>query len=766
MAPENTLETVRAAVARNYDVEREVGQGGMARVYLARDRKHDRNVAIKVLEPDIAITLATERFLREIKICARLTHPHILPLLDSGHAGKQAFYVMPFVDGESMRDRLERSGRFPVDEAVSLAREVADALDYAHVAGVIHRDIKPENVLILGNHAVVLDFGVGRALSAAKETTKGYNDNITMVGTVVGTPAYMSPEQATGDPSADGRSDQYSLAVMLYELITGYQPFKGPTAQAVMAKRFTETPRRLDEVRAETPAHVADAVAKALAREPQDRFKSCGEFGRALATPGVAVPSASKQLAQLPSVAVLPFANVGGDPDNQFLSDGITDEVIAALTRLRTLRVAARTSSYAVAKEGGDIASAGARLKVESVLEGSIQRAGNRVRIKARLVNVADGFQRWAEQFDETLEDVFEIQDRISQAISTALESTILGVALPAARSQSTNAATYELYLRGQFHSNKRTVPDLERAVALFTAAIDADGEYAPAYAGLAEAYALLGVYGARAPLEVMPLARGMAAKALARDPSLAEPHATLASIAAVHDHNWEESERAFARALTLSPTYVTGRMWRGMILGGALGRFESAVDDLTRARALDPLSLVARMSEGIVLTFSGAYDKAIASLKELISIEPNFPMAYYFMSAAQSAAGQHAEAKANAQRAISLTGGTTEMRARLARAHAALGENAEADAIVAELESERKAGYIPATQIAQVHIARGRLDEALTWLQTALQEHDAELLYLAERQAYDPLRALPAFKAILQQLNLPTTGPKRLRAL
>jgi serine/threonine protein kinase/Tfp pilus assembly protein PilF len=765
MATDDSLETVRAAVARNYDVEREVGQGGMARVYLARDRKHDRNVAIKVLEPDIAITLATERFLREIKICARLTHPHILPLLDSGHAGKQAFYVMPFVDGESMRDRLERSGRFPVDEAVSLAREVADALDYAHVAGVIHRDIKPENVLILGNHAVVLDFGVGRALSAAKESVPSSGDNITMVGTVVGTPAYMSPEQATGDPTADGRSDQYSLAVMLYELITGHQPFKGPTAQAVMAKRFTEVPRRLNEVRGETPAHVADAVAKALSREPADRFKTCGEFGRALAAPSGVAPTGTAQTAQLPSVAVLPFANVGGNAENQFLSDGITDEVISALTRLRTLRVAARTSSYAVASEGGDIATAGARLKVESVLEGSIQRSGNRVRVKARLVNVADGFQRWAEQFDETLDDVFEIQDRISQAISGALESTILGTALPAGRAQSTNAATYELYLKGRFHWNKRTVADLDKAVGLFSESIAGDADYAPAYAGLADAYVLLGVYGTRAPNEVMPLARGMAAKALARDPSLAEPHATLASIASMYDRDWEEAERAFARALTLSPTYVVARVWRSMMYV-ALGKYEAAVEDISRAKALDPLSLVVRMSMGAVLTFTGAYAEATASLRELLSIEPNFPMAHFFLSSAQEYAGNHAEAKASVQRAIALTGGTSEMRTRLALTHAALGEQAEADVICRDLEALRRSQYIPATQVAQIHAALGRLDEAMKWLTTATAEHDADLFYLAERRAYDPLRGMPEFKDLLKHLKLPVAGPRRLRAL
>jgi serine/threonine protein kinase/Tfp pilus assembly protein PilF len=765
MASDPGLEELRGAVARTYEVEREVGQGGMARVYLARDKKHDRPVAIKVLEPDIAISLASERFLREIRICARLTHPHILPLLDSGHAGKQPYYVMPFVDGESIRDRLERSGRFPVDEAVMLAREVADALDYAHVAGVIHRDIKPENVLLLGSHAVVLDFGVGRAISAARAPKTGAAENITMVGTVVGTPAYMSPEQATGDPNTDGRSDLYSLAVMVYEMIAGTQPFRGPTPQAVMAKRFTDVPRLLDAVRAETPSHVAQAVARALMREPSERFETVGAFGRALATPGVATTTTTAPAAEFPSVAVLPFVNVGGNADNQFLSDGVTDEVIAALTKLRTLRVAARTSSYAVSREGADIATAGAKLKVESVLEGSIQRSGSRVRVKARLVNVNDGFQRWAEQFDEQLDDVFEIQDRISQAIASALESTILGMGLPAGRAQSTDAATYELYLKGSFHWNKRTEADLERAVSLFSEAIAGDPEYAPSYAGLADAYVLLGVYGARAPNEVMPLAREMAAKALARDPSLAEPHAALGSIAAIHDHNWDEADRAFGRALTLSPTYATALGWRATYLA-ALGRYETAVKDMTRAVSLDPRSLSVRMTMGVILNFTGDSGAAISSLQEVISIEPNFAMAHFFLSAAQESAGRPAEAKRSAQRAIELTGGTAELRARLARTHAGLGENAQADEIVAQLEAERATRYVPATHIAQVHAARGRHEDAMKWLEIAATEHDSGLIFLGERQAYDPLRGLPAFRELLQRLKLPTTGPKRMRAL
>ncbi|HVZ48351.1 MAG TPA: protein kinase, partial [Gemmatimonadaceae bacterium] len=555
------LAGLTSELAGRYDVEREIGHGGMARVLLAHDRRHDRQVAIKVLHPDIVAGIAAERFLREIRISARLTHPHILPLLDSGHAAGLPFYVMPFVDGESIRDRLRRVARFPVDEALHYVREVADALDYAHAAGVLHRDVKPENVLLLGAHAIVLDFGVGRAISAATDDEAGN----TMAGLVVGTPAYLSPEQAAGETALDGRSDQYALAVMLYEMLAGDVPFRGATPQATIARRFMEAAPPLDAARPDAPPHVVAAVARALARDQGDRFDTVGHFGAALGSGAMTGPTTvTPARPEPPSIAVIPFANVGGRPDDEFLADGITDEVISSLSRMRTLRVAARTSSYALRGATDDVATIGARLRVGSLVEGSVQRAGDRVRVKARLVNVADGFQRWADQFDRSADDVFAIQDAISAAIVRALEATILAAgAIARTPASPASPAAYERYLKGRYFWGKRTDDGLSKAVEFFTDAVAADPDYAPAYAGLADTYAALGVYGLRDPRDVMPRARAHAERALTIDPARAEVHATLAYVCALYDHDWAAAEAGFARALTLDPSCVIARQWR-----------------------------------------------------------------------------------------------------------------------------------------------------------------------------------------------------------
>jgi serine/threonine-protein kinase len=748
------LDRLTTALAGRYDVEREIGHGGMARVLLARDRKHDRPVAIKVVHSDIAAGIAAERFLREIQISARLTHPHILPLLDSGYAADLPYYVMPFVDGESIRDRLRRVGRFPVDEAVHYVREVADALDYAHAAGVLHRDVKPENVLLLGTHAIVLDFGVGRAISAATDDEAG----ITMAGIVVGTPAYLSPEQAAGETTLDGRSDQYALATMLYEMIAGETPFRGATPQATIAKRFMEAAPPLDAARPDAPPHVVTTVARALARDQADRFETVGSFGAALAGGTVTgVAAAVPARPEPPSIAVVPFANVGGKPDDEFLADGITDEVISSLSRMRTLRVAARTSSYAIRGSGDDAAAIGARLKVESLVEGSVQRAGNRVRVKARLVHVADGFQRWADQFDREADDVFAIQDAISAAIARALEATILGgdgfTRTPASPA---NPAAYERYLKGRYFWGKRTDASLTKAVDFFTDAIAADPNYAPAYAGLADAYAALGVYGLRDPRDVMPRARAHAERALAIDPARAEVHATLAYVCALYDHDWAAAEAGFARALTLDPSCVIARQWRAIALLGPLGRFAEAIADADRARAQDPLSLVVACAAAAVRSFGGDPDAALVVYDEVHAIEPGFWLAYYFRASSELRRGRPRDAVASAERAIALSGGSDEQRARLAVARAAAGEADLARGLLAELEAGRGARYVSPARIAWVHAALGAPDVALEWLRTAETEHDPELVYLHVRTEFAPLHPHPEFVALGRRLGLP----------
>ena len=412
------LKLLRDSLAARYAIEREIGRGGMATVYLARDVRHNRPVAVKVLHPHLAVSLGPDRFLREIQIAARLQHPHIVPLYDSGQAGDHLYYVMPYVEGESLRQRLEREKRLPIDEAVRIARAVAGALDYAHRHEIVHRDIKPENVMLHDGEAMVTDFGIAKAVSEAVSTS------LTQTGTAIGTPSYMSPEQAGGEAALDGRSDIYSLGSMLYEMVAGDTPFTGSTLQAVLAKLFTEPVVPLHQRREDTPEWLDTAVMRALAKRPADRPASAAQFSQSLNVPigGSTPPGMPAGSGAVRSIAVLPFVNMSADAENEYFTDGIAEEIINALTKVPRLKVAARTSAFAFKGKSEDIRRIGDALGVANVLEGSVRKSGSRLRVTAQLIAIADGCHLWSERFDREMTDVFAIQDEISQAIVDVLK--------------------------------------------------------------------------------------------------------------------------------------------------------------------------------------------------------------------------------------------------------------------------------------------------------------------------------------------------------
>jgi serine/threonine protein kinase/Tfp pilus assembly protein PilF len=640
------------ALQDRYRFEGELGRGGMATVYLAEDLKHHRHVAVKVLRPEAAASIGAERFLREIAIIATLQHPHIMPLFDSGEVGGGPgtpgpclFYVMPFIAGESLRTRLDRETRLPVDEALELTEEIADALDYAHRHGVVHRDIKPENIMLEEGHAIVADFGVARAGDAPPARITGEQ-------LAVGTAAYMSPEACAGEARIDGRSDLYSLACVTYEMLTGSPPFSAPSTRALMARHVIDLAPSLAEARPEAPRTVARALGRALAKDPADRYPTVAEFRHALTAP---VEGAER----LKSIAVLPFANSSSDPGQEYLSDGLTDEISNALTRLRYLRVASRTSTFALKGQPHDVRAIGERLNVQAVLEGSVSRERNRIRVTAQLVDTADGYQLWADRYEREIADVFAIEEEIAHSIVRALRV----IASDRERRGLAHAPTasiqaYECYLRGRQFLYQTRKKSLEYARELFSQAIQLDPNYALAYAGLADTVSLLNVYYPRAAADLAE-ADAASRRALDLAPELPEAHTSRAFALWMLGQN-RASREEFATALRMDAKQfdahyllARARFQSGEMEEAARG-FERAAevreDYQARFFAAQSYAALERTSEA-----TAAYRRALDVVQDHLALNPDDPRAATMCAVAHCRLGDQEAGLDWAERALAI---------------------------------------------------------------------------------------------------------------
>ena len=775
-----------AALGERYRVERELGQGGMAVVFLAEDLKHHRPVAIKLLKPELSAALGSERFLREIAIAAALQHPHILPLYDSGEVDGLLYYVMPFAEGESLRQRLAREQQLPLDAALQITREVGSALQYAHDHGVVHRDIKPENVMLSGGQAVVADFGIARALEAASP------ERLTVTGMAVGTPQYMSPEQAAAD-AVDGRSDQYSLACTLYEMLIGEPPFTGPSANAVIARHSLEPVRSLRIVRATVPLAVEAAIMRAMAKVPADRFPSIQRFLDALGSPQSPSPattvatraagrfhsrrwrqpvmvalgagllllllawwlrpgrSAAGARAATPAiaaVAVLPFDEIAGDPDSSYLGEGMTEGLIADLAEIGALKVISRSSGAAAQGATRSLAELASDLGVGTVVKGSIRKAGDSVRVNVRLLQARDSTVLFAREYQGSMGDLPDLQRQITLAISGSVKAEVKGDE----RSRldlrhKVDQRAYDAYLRGRFFLDRG---ELDAARKLFDNATRIAPDWAPPYVGLANYHAALPFYSNVAPAEVLPQAREALAQALRLDETLAEAHAVNAYIRAYYEWDWRSAEQEFRRALELRPNYADAYFSYSRFLASR-HRLDEAIVQLGRAVELDPLSLSLQSNRALLDYFAGRYDQAATRLGDVLKSDSSDVLAKWGMALV-------AEQQGNPARAIELlqpiSGSSMLRKSSLGHAYALAGQTGRARSVLADLRQAADRSYVPSYWFAVVYTGLGDRDQALRYLERAYQERSTVLAYLLIDPRLAPLRNEARFAALARRLR------------
>jgi eukaryotic-like serine/threonine-protein kinase len=768
-----------AALADRYRLTGEVGAGGMAQVFRATDVKHGREVAIKVVRPGLAALQGVERFEREIAVAARLSHPHLVPLFDSGAVGEHHYYVMPFVLGESLRGRLDREGRIPVAEALRLTRDLATGLAHAHAAGILHRDIKPENVLLAGRSPMLADFGIALPFLDAE-------GRLTSTGMAPGTLFYMSPEQLAGDRALDQRSDLYSLGAVLFEMVTGSPPH-GPAPPAQMLGRRLAGPPDGLETGGGVPAPARPVLRRLLATDPAARYPSAealvealdtavveagGAAGRrrpralaaaaigvvavaggaALLLPRPATAPAGPAARPLTQVAVLPFSSLGGDQAGEYFSDGLGEELIHTLSRVEGLRVVPRTSSWAFKGRSLDVRALGDSLDAGAIVEGGVRQGGDRLRVTARLIRTADGQALWSGEFDErSRADVFAIQDSIARAIVAAIRPRLVGDG-PAGGDptptflRTRSVAAHDLYLRARFEWNRRSAAGALRAVDLFREATRADSGYAAAWAGLAEALAVAAFYEWLPPAQAFPEARRLARHALALDPGAGEPHATLGYVALWHDWDLPAAETEFQRAIRLRPRYAQARQWYANLLTAA-GRFEEARAAWREAVALEPLAMIMVAAPGWTEFYAGRPDRTVAIEEAALARDSTFVLAHYWLGLGRIAQGDAPGALAAFQRAAELSGGALA-RTGIAHAHAVAGRADSARAVMAALA--RAAPPPPAVEMAAVHLALGDTAAALGWLERAqaARSHSIALAPIDPRLA--ALRGNPRFERLL----------------
>ncbi|MGA2133136.1 MAG: FlgO family outer membrane protein [Bryobacteraceae bacterium] len=698
-----------------YEVISPLGAGGMGEVYQARDTRLDRLVALKTLPAEqMAGADRQRRFLSEAQAASRLNHPNIVTIYDILEQDGAYSIVMEYVAGSTLQ-QLIAAGPLPLQDAMKYAAEIADALAAAHAAGILHRDLKPANIMIAATGRVkLLDFGLARLIQPLSDATQ------TIAGAVMGTPAYMSPEQAEGRP-LDPRSDIFSFGLVCYEMFTGQRAF------------WRDETSRLRNLNPAVPSLIEQHINRCLRIDPTLRFQTMADVLQALN-----VPTGE----EAPSIAVLPFVNLSADVENEYFGDGLAEEIIDALTKVSGLRVIARTSAFAFRGRERDLRVIGQRLNVGTVLEGSVRRAGGRIRVTAQLIRISDESHLWSERFDRELTDIFAIQDDISQAIAAALK-----LKLSATRRGTTNVGAFQSYLKGLYWYQRYTPDSLAKAKESFERALLLDPGYASAYAGLAVFYCGLGALGIRRMTDMAPLAKSAAEKALAIDEPLSEAHSALGWIAGAVEFDWPSAERHFRAAMSADPVPPLVRVRYALYFLTPLRRFEEALAQYRRALETDPLNMMVHY--GLAFTFycRRRYDDAVAYATQAVDLYPDYWLLHFGLGLALYQKGCVPQSIESLETTVRLAPAFTLAAGFLAALHARSGNPARA----AELIDERCA---PAAQ-AVYHAALNQVDAMFDCLAAALAERDPYLTRIDAEPLFDPYRNDPRYQALLAQMRL-----------
>ena len=734
----------------HYKITEKLGEGGMGVVYKAEDTKLKRPVALKFLAPHLLKDEdARKRFEREARAAAGLDHPNICTVYEIDDVEGNTFIALAYLEGDELTKCISE-GPLKVERLLDVAIQLARGLQEAHGKGVVHRDIKPANVMdTSGGQAVLMDFGLAQLTSAASK--------LTQEGTRAGTSSYMSPEQTTGAP-VDHRTDIWALGVVLYEMATGELPFKGHYEQAVLYSILNEAPQPVTALREGVPPELEQVINKCLAKRVEGRYQTVSDLladlnalkNRVESGAGRKPSWGAKDMR--PSIAVLPFENRSRGDEDEYFSDGISEDITGALAKVEELQVTPRSLAFQFKGKRPLPEEVGRTLNVQHVLEGSVRRSGDRVRIHVELIAIDEQFQLWSERYDRVMEDIFEVQDDISQSIVEQLKVKLVGAKKEALGKRYTeNVQAYNLCLRGRHYWYQRTAETLHKAVESYEQALAEDPNYALAYSGLADCYSSLAFYGVLSVKVAGPKAEAAALKALQIDTDLAAAHVSVAAVKGLFDWDWSAAEREFQRAIELDSTYPVAHLWYGVWVLLPLGRMEEAFAEFSLAMELDPVTPTINFIPGYTLVLQGQHDRAIEHLQNCMELDPNFFWTHFAMGMAYLHKGDYDQAIAAFHR-----GNVPQFRdGYLGCAYAVSGETNKARQMIEALQAGSQPEHFAPFHLAIIHLGLGEKEEALECLIQACDLRSPQFTVIHMAAEFDSVRADPRFQAILRRMNL-----------